>query len=368
MPCRILDRCRQGAIFYFRNLLGFPTLKFGAAGSTDENDLRAATQNNFNHSTISRIKTNSLFCDKKKSRFLVFKENSMRSQLIISIWLWIGSTSSLFAQQVSKVEIEQKEEELLITFDLSGPEEDYLVSIAWAADGEHYLDLGKKNFITGKCRFRVNEPLYGSSCVFRVMASDNRIKDIDGNRYKTVQIGKQLWMKENLKVSTYRNGDAIATNLDNIEWANTTSGACAVYNKDAAINTTYGKLYNWYAVADPRGLCPAGWHVPSDGEWTELEDYLGGRNAAGGKLKAVSSLWSSPNTAASNSSGFSALPGGFLGDYGYFYSIGYYGCWWSSTETSSTSAWSRELGCRNGESDRSYGSKHYGFSVRCLRD
>ncbi len=285
--------------------------------------------------------------------------------------IWIGFGTGLHAQQVANVEVEQREEELLITFDLSGPEEDYDVSIAWAADGEHFQDLDKMSFNTGKCKYtyRLKEPFYGSACVFRVSASESsRIQDIEGNGYKIVQIGTQLWMKENLKVSKFRNGDAIPTNLDNTAWSSTTSGAYAVYSNDVKNSSKYGKLYNWYAVADPRGLCPSGWHIPSDKEWTELENYLGGRDAAGGKLKAVSSMWNNPNTGASNSSGFSALPGGYRYDNGYFYTIGYLSYWWSSTEYSSTSSWNRWLYYETGESYRNLFNKHYGFCVRCLRD
>ena len=173
--------------------------------------------------------------------------------------------------------------------------------------------------------------------------------DADGNTYTTVTIGSQVWMKENLKTSKYRNGNAITTNLTDIGWQNTTSGAYAIYNNDAANNTTYGKLYNWYAVADPRGLCPAGWHAPSDAEWTTLENFLGGANGAGGKMKSTGTiltgtgLWQDPNTDATNSSGFTGLPGGYRLDFGAYTDFGYYGYWWSSTEASSTNAWYRVL-------------------------
>ncbi len=196
----------------------------------------------------------------------------------------------------------------------------------------------------------------------------NTVTDIDGNVYNTVTIGTQVWMKENLKVSKYKNGDVIPTNLDSAAWYTTPSGAFAIYNNDAANNTIYGKLYNWYAVADPRGLCPAGWHVPSDAEWTTLENFLGDRSVAGGKMKAVSSLWQSPNTGATNESGFSGLPGGLRLNFGAYNFIGYYGLWWSSTEYSSAYAWSRLLNYDGGYSDRNNLLKQNGFSVRCLRD
>ena len=194
------------------------------------------------------------------------------------------------------------------------------------------------------------------------------VTDIDGNVYNTVTIGTQVWMKENLKVSKYRNGNVIPTNMDTAAWSTTSSGAYAIYNNDAANNMIYGKLYNWYAVADSRNLCPVGWHVPSDGEWTILENFLGGASIAGGKMKAVSNLWLSPNTGATNESGFSGLPGGYRTSYGAYDLIGNLGLWWSSTEGSPTDAWYRDLVYVSGNSGRFGSDKQSGFSVRCLRD
>jgi uncharacterized protein (TIGR02145 family) len=194
------------------------------------------------------------------------------------------------------------------------------------------------------------------------------VTDIDGNVYCTLQIGTQTWMKENLKTSKYRDGSAIPTGLSDNAWQNATAGAYAVYDNNPANNTLYGKLYNWYAVADSRNLCPAGWHVPTDADWTTLTDYLGGDTIAGGKMKAVT-LWNAPNTNATNISGFSGLPGGFRYDGGAYGDIGNYGVWWSSTELSSTEAWSRYLYYDNGNSTRDNDFfKTFGFSVRCLRD
>jgi uncharacterized protein (TIGR02145 family) len=196
--------------------------------------------------------------------------------------------------------------------------------------------------------------------------SNTTVTDIDGNVYQTVSIGTQCWMKENLKVSKYRNGDPIPTNLDNTSWQSTTSGAYAIYNNDAANNTTYGKLYNWYAVADSRNLCPTGWHVPTDAEWTTLENYLGGRPVAGGKLKSTSNLWATPNTGATNESGFSGLPGGGRDLNGTYDNIGNFGFWWSSTGIGTS--WFRVLSYNLGGSDGWGEYEWVGFSVRCLRD
>jgi uncharacterized protein (TIGR02145 family) len=195
------------------------------------------------------------------------------------------------------------------------------------------------------------------------------VKDIDGNWYKVVQIGNQCWMAENLKTTKYRNGDTIPTNLSNASWSTTSSGAYAIYNNAVVNDSIYGKLYNGYAVADPRGLCPTGWHVPSDAEWTTLGNFLGGSEVVGGKLKAKSSLWIFPNKGATNISGFTGLPGGYRNsNNGTFNYIGNSGYWWSSTQDSTTLAWNRNLNFFSAYVVRHLFPKSYGFSVRCVRD
>jgi uncharacterized protein (TIGR02145 family) len=191
------------------------------------------------------------------------------------------------------------------------------------------------------------------------------LTDIDGNTYQTVTIGNQIWMKENLKVSRYRNGDQIPTNLSNTAWNTTTNGAYAIYNNDPANNTIYGKLYNWYAVVDSRALCPLGWHVPNDSEWTNLENYLGGILVMGGKLKSTSNLWNSPNLGATNESGFSGIPGGYRGFDGPYGSIGNGGYFWYY---SATTALYRDLESSSSGSSQLNFYKQGGFSVRCLKD
>jgi len=197
----------------------------------------------------------------------------------------------------------------------------------------------------------------------------NKMNDIDGNQYDVIKIGNQIWMKENLKVSKYRNGEAIPTGLVNTVWANTNKGAYAIYNNDNTNNVRYGKLYNWYAVNDSRGLCPSGWHIPSESDWSTLLSYLGGRLACGGKLKSIgTSYWYSPNSDATNVSGFSALPGGYRNDDGSFNNIRYYAFFWSATEYDYSNAWNRDLFFNIGSVDRNNYFKQNGFSVRCLKD
>lgn len=223
---------------------------------------------------------------------------------------------------------------------------------------------------------------YGNEISFTTL---NLPVDIDGNTYDTIVIGSQVWMSKNLRVSKYRNGDSILTNLSNTTWQNTTSGAYAIYNNIAANDSIYGKLYNWYAVADPRGLCPTGWHVPSDEEWQTLETALGmpavelnitgGRGSSqnvGGKMKEVTPLWLSPNTGASSGNGFSGLPAGYRGDVnGSYYLIGNIAIWWSNTQVQGqvNTAYNRILSYYFSHIRRdNYYFKFYGFSVRCVRD
>lgn len=194
------------------------------------------------------------------------------------------------------------------------------------------------------------------------------VTDIDGNEYPIVQIGDQCWTAENLKTTRFADGSVIPNVTSVDSWINLSTPAWCNYENSPANDITYGKLYNWFTVADPRNVCPTGWHVPTDAEWTVLTDYLGGQDVAGGKMKTTSG-WQSPNTGATNESGFSGLPGGFRYDYGGdFGSIGYYGYWWSSSESSASAAWYRFLFYNNDYASRNSSYKQGGFSVRCLRD
>jgi uncharacterized protein (TIGR02145 family) len=200
----------------------------------------------------------------------------------------------------------------------------------------------------------------------------NTVADVDGNVYKTVTIGDQIWMAADLKTTRYRNGDPIGTTspatLDissestpKYQWA---------YAGDESNVATYGRLYTWYAAADSRGICPAGWHVATEDEWTALVDYLGGDSAAQNKLKeAGTSHWNTPNTGATNESGFTALPGGNRWVYGRFFGIRNFTHWWTATEYDSQSAWRRVLS-KDAPADHFQGwsGKKVGWLVRCMRD
>ena len=208
------------------------------------------------------------------------------------------------------------------------------------------------------------------------------VTDIDGNVYQTIIIGTQEWMMENLKVTHYRDGTAIPTGHSNSDWSNLTTGAYAVYDDNESNATTYGYLYNWYAVDDSRNIAPEGWHVPTDDEWKTLEMYLGmsqgeadntgwrGTNE-GSKLAGNADLWNNgnlENNAEFGTSGFTALPGGYRSTNGYYYDLGSHGSFWSSTEDDSDTAWYRGLYYSNSGVARGGSYKLYGFSVRCVRD
>ena len=177
-------------------------------------------------------------------------------------------------------------------------------------------------------------------------------------------IGTQLWTTLNLDVSTYRNGDPIPQVTDPTVWAGLTTGAWCYHNNDPATGAIYGKLYNWYAVNDSRGLAPAGFHIPTNAEWSALETTLGAD--AGTKMKSTSG-WNNGGN-GTNSSGFAGLPGGNRSSGGTFYSIGYSGFWWSSTENNTSLAWTRSLYYNYNNVDKYNNNKTNGFSVRCLKD
>lgn len=196
--------------------------------------------------------------------------------------------------------------------------------------------------------------------------SISQVTDKDGNTYKTVTISKQIWMAENLNVEHYRNGDAIPQVQDKEEWDALTTGAWCYYENNSGNGATYGKLYNWYAVNDPRGLTPDGWHVPTNDEWTKLTSFLGGVEVAGHEMKTTSG-WDE-NGNGTNSSGFTAIPGGYRNHEGYFINIGRNALFWTSTEFNSTNVWFRNvIGSIPDVYAPNY-AKDFGLSVRCIKD
>ena len=181
----------------------------------------------------------------------------------------------------------------------------------------------------------------------------------------SVSIGNQTWASKNLDVTTYQNGETIPQVTDPKEWAKITYGAWCYYNN----NPINGKLYNWYAVNDPRKLAPAGWHIPSDAEWTTLGNNLGGLAIAGGPLKDNSKFyWHDPNTGATNSSGFQALPGGHRFYDGTFYDQGLSGNFWTSTPNSSGGAFCYRMNYNLATLYKGAKFQQEGLSVRCIKD
>jgi uncharacterized protein (TIGR02145 family) len=227
-------------------------------------------------------------------------------------------------------------------------------------------DIQNVNFISA------SQHSCGATNVHNPNLTYGSMTDQQGNVYKTIVIGNQEWMAENLKTSIYRNGEPIATNLTFQEWLNsaiTQIGAWAFYYNNSQYDCPYGKLYNWYAVSDPRHVCPSGWHEPTDGEWTTLTDYLGGESVAGGKMKSTGlQYWISPNTDATNESGFSGLPGGSRFSLGEFSNIGLNGMWWSSSENAIAYGWDRSLNYEDANAVRFPPNKTNGSFVRCVRD
>lgn len=207
---------------------------------------------------------------------------------------------------------------------------------------------------------------YGSAMWFKTDVSYEELTDIDGNVYKTVTIGTQTWMAENLKVTRYNDGTPIPQEISSEKWSKVSTGAWC----DPSYSETYGKLYNWYAVGTSK-LAPKGWHVPNDSEWTVLMDYLGGKAGAGGKLKeAGTTHWFSPNAGATNESGFTALPNAVRSRDGDFWPLGLESTWWSTSHTGNDHYggyyWS--LSYDHDSYVTSNASPKFGFAVRCIKD
>lgn len=221
---------------------------------------------------------------------------------------------------------------------------------------------------------------YGNEITFTTVANPiqfnsavtyGTVTDIDGNPYKTIELGSQIWMAENLKTTKYQNGDLIGTTL--------------FFNSDISAESSpkyqwmfegiqgnlpaYGRLYTWHVATDNRNVCPSGWHVPTSLEWVELINHLGGFNVAGGKLKETGlTHWNAPNTDATNETGFTALPGGDRNPNGMYYGIGIYSTFWTSYEVSATGGTSMSLDWNYGGVHIWESPKKWGMSIRCLKN
>jgi uncharacterized protein (TIGR02145 family) len=200
---------------------------------------------------------------------------------------------------------------------------------------------------------------------------ENTIKDGSNNSYETVTIGTQVWMAENLKTTKYNDGTEIPLITDKTDWYYMTTPAYCWHDNNSGNKNIYGGLYNWYTINTGK-LCPKGWRIPTDNDWSTLMTFLGGDAIAGGKLKKTgTSHWTSPNTGATNESGFAALPGSGRGQYfvdANFGPIGNGGYWWSSTSYNENSVWIRFIFYNSESVSKNTTNKTGGFSVRCIKD
>jgi uncharacterized protein (TIGR02145 family) len=197
----------------------------------------------------------------------------------------------------------------------------------------------------------------------------NSVKDFEGNKYKTVIVGTQVWMAENLKATRLNDGTEINLVPENDAWVKQTTPAYSWYFNDKKENQNkFGALYNWSAINSGK-LCPAGWRIPAESDWLDLAFSLNGMDRAGGKMKEIGSVnWKSPNTDATNESGFSALPGGYRSIEGVYNYAGIAGYWWSSTKGIDESIIIWYLRYKSGSLYKTMSEKYCGFSVRCLKD
>lgn len=236
---------------------------------------------------------------------------------------------------------------------------------------------------TGAFEGTITELLPNTTYYFRAFATNEQgtrysnqllenttslVTDVDGNIYQGVKIGTQIWLNKNLMVTKYQNRDTIYEVVPDGLWQNLLSGGWSNIDNVADNNETYGKLYNWFAVSDERKLCPQGWKIPSDDDWTVLTSYLGGLDVAGGKLKSTGiTFWGIPNAWANNLSFFTGLPGGFRDQLGLFFGVGYYAVWWTST-SNGAEAWSRYVYNEFNYASKETLSKNQGLSIRCLSE
>jgi uncharacterized protein (TIGR02145 family) len=196
------------------------------------------------------------------------------------------------------------------------------------------------------------------------------VTDSQGNSYPTVKIGEQWWMAENLTSTSFSNGEDIPNVIAVGEWASTEAAGYCNFDNDSAKGDVYGRLYNYYAAVDGRNICPEGWHVPNDDEWTELVQFLGGPDVAGGKLKQTGTdLWSSPNGDATNETGFTAIPGGSrTAIEGLYVGLGINGGMWSTTAQSAEKAYVWNVTSTDGAMNHFDQRKNTGWAVRCVKD
>jgi uncharacterized protein (TIGR02145 family) len=295
---------------------------------------------------------------------------------IFSLILLFTFVTGLYSQTIENVDFRALGKTISVSYDFLHPKADTSINVALVFKDQQGGSIVPKS-ISGD--LKNVKPGEGKRITWDVLADGISLS----GKYKaeisilrtvpSVKIGSQVWATENLNVDRFRNGDPIPQAKTAEEWQNSRNNqqpAWCYYNNDPKNGESYGKLYNWYAVNDQRGLAPKGWHIPTDAEWTQLSTFLGSEEVAGEKMKSTNG-WNEFEGKignGANTSGFSGLPGGYRSSLGTFYSIGSYGSWWSSTELNTLDAWDRGLVYGFGDVFRSSGSKVKGLSVRCLKD
>ena len=303
----------------------------------------------------------------------------------------------VYAQQITNIEVVQNGDNVVIYFDISSdqPLKIFDMKVKCSTDnGKTFSILPQalsgdlKGIIEGTGKRIVwdvlseRQELAGDQFVFQLMATINNPPNSfssnsgtftdarDGQVYKWVRIGAQIWMAENLKTTKYRNGDSIPYITEDREWSILTSGAFCNYNNNINNANVYGHLYNWYTVNDNRNIAPMGWHVPSNEEWTKLANSLGGVEVAGGKMKFTNGWkdFQSRSGNGNNISGFAGLPGGYRYSNGPFNISGSYGFWWSSEESIINGPYSWTLFSSSKSLAGGSLSNRCGLSVRCVKD
>jgi len=301
-------------------------------------------------------------------------------KLILIIFLF--SVGGVFSQSIENVDFRAEGKTIVVTYDFFHSKTDTAINVELVFKDQQggavtpkTISGDIKNVKPGESKRIVwdvlNDGINLSGKYEAEVSIQNNTPVIN---LKSVLIGKQIWATENLNVDRFRNGDIIPETETNEEWiaaGNAKRPAWCYYNNilpptDPKNGNKYGKLYNWYAVNDTRVLAPAGWHVPSDAEWTILSTFLGGEDVAGIKMKSTSG-WND-NGNGTNSNGFSGIPGGFRYYGGDFGIAGYSGWWWSASGFNDSEAWCRRLIFDNSSINRFNETKNYGYSVRCVRD
>ena len=321
--------------------------------------------------------------------FIIKAINIVLMLRIKLLLLSIVSFLTLNAQQVTNIQVIQENDKVVITYDISSNNagQTFDIKVECSTDGGKTFSIIPKS-LTGDLKgikaevgkrivwdvLSERETLSGDHFVFQLVATDpfsgnsGTFTDArDGEVYKWVKIGNQIWMAEDLRTTKYNDGTSIPNVTDDKAWGKLKTPSYDLYNKIVANKNTYAALYNWYA-ANTLKLAPTGWHVPTDAEWTTLIDFIGGKDIAGGKLKETgTSHWKSPNAEATNETGFTALPGVFRTKEGSFYDVGI-GRWWSSTDFDTDNAWGWCIFYNDDYVDRDYDCKSCGFSVRCVKN